>query len=119
MVCPCSGRAGIGRRDVFVVVRGQTPVATPVAVMSYFPPSLLSLTPNSTGTDGGNLVTLFGANLGDATMRAFGTVMVRFHRSVCTNGTCPVDALCDCSIVSHSHTAITLRTPPGIGRQHK
>ena len=59
--CVC---AGIGHRDVFVMVNGQQPASLPTGVVHYFPPALLSISPNATGTTGGDTVTLTGSNLG-------------------------------------------------------
>ena len=65
-------------------------------------------------------VVLVGENFGDPTLAAWGRMSVRFHRSTCTllASDCSREQLCDCFVVAHTHTAITVRAPPMIGVNH-
>ncbi len=89
--------------------------------MQYLPPALRALAPNATGTDGGDTITLLGADFGDASLARLGTLRVRFHNSVCTQSVvdCPAGAECDCAVLAHNHTALVVRVPPGIGVRRK
>ncbi len=99
----------------------QAPAAPAVGALRYFHPTLLALEPASTGTDGGDSITLRGANLGDGTLRSLGTLVVHFHDSVCTAvaSDCPPSTNCDCAVLSHNHSALVVRVPPGIGVRRK
>ncbi len=100
----------------------QTPLTPATHAMRYFDPELLALEPASTGTDGGDSITLRGRNFGDSTLRYLGTLLVRFHDSVCAVAAadCPASAKsCDCAVLSHNHTALVVRVPPGIGVHRK
>ncbi len=102
---------GLGNRNITVVVAGQAPAVNPRTAMHFFPPLLLSLTPNMTGTDGGEEVILSGANFGNPDLAHVAKMYVKFHNSVCTllSADCSREDLCDCTVLTHSHERIVIR----------
>ncbi len=119
--CLLRGASVRFRAGIIVLLVVQTPAAVPWNTMQYLPPALHSLEPNSTGTDGGDTISLLGSNFGDASLSRLGTLRVHFHSSVCTQSVvdCPAYAECDCAVLTHNHTMLVIRVPPGIGVRRK
>lgn len=107
---------GLGNRNLTVSVAGQVPEVNPRTAMHFFPPLLLALTPNMTGTDGGAEIELLGANFGTPDLAHVAKMHVKFHRSVCTllSADCSREDLCDCTVLTHSHERIVIRCVVGV-----
>ena len=114
--------SGMGTVRVSLSIRGQLSDALE---LQYAPPVVDAVTPmvpNHGPTDGGTTVVITGQNFGDPSFSSFAAMEVHFFNEVCNairTQRCAdgiaAESECACSIVSHTHTSITMTTPPGIG----
>lgn len=110
--------AGMGTRSVSLIAWGLAP-AQPVE-WAYTAPFAHVLEPNHGGTDGGNVVTLNGTNMGLPSYYPEEMLEVHFGNTVCSTqrtAACENDGVeCKCNIVEHQEGLVTFTTPGGIGR---